>query len=333
MSPSSTNKISAGINGFGRFGLHLLRYWILHKNSSNFNLVYINDSYLTFIEIQTIINNDAYFDIKNCLKFEDSSIIVTFDDRSSRTIIYTNKPDNLIPWLGDVVLFFECSGRNTSKADCNKFLINSTKHVLISSTTENPDHITVFGFNHTLHNANHKVISYGSCTVNAFVPLAVAIHNKFHIIDCDVHIIHNVPDYKLKNFNSLKRKNCTLENIGPVLLPFLKDNFKVTYTLVPFSGVSIIDYRFKLADNTDKHWTTKDIEKLLCNGALSKLYKMVDYDRGPEIHKFSPFSADIIRSSIKIHNNNLYFQAYFDNENSVTRYFDVANHIAARALE
>ena len=33
----------AGINGFGRFGLHLLKYWLDRASSSNFSIGYIND--------------------------------------------------------------------------------------------------------------------------------------------------------------------------------------------------------------------------------------------------------------------------------------------------
>ncbi len=31
----------AGINGFGRFGLHLLKYWLDKADSSNFEIAYI----------------------------------------------------------------------------------------------------------------------------------------------------------------------------------------------------------------------------------------------------------------------------------------------------
>jgi hypothetical protein len=43
---SSLNKyLFIGINGFGRFGLHLLKYWLDRSIESAFRIDYINDDY------------------------------------------------------------------------------------------------------------------------------------------------------------------------------------------------------------------------------------------------------------------------------------------------
>ena len=39
-------KSVVGINGFGRFGLHLLKYWLDRSSKSSFKIDYINDDYL-----------------------------------------------------------------------------------------------------------------------------------------------------------------------------------------------------------------------------------------------------------------------------------------------
>ena len=48
-------KKSAGINGFGRFGLHLLKYWLDRNNEANFTIYYINDDTLTIFQSYEII--------------------------------------------------------------------------------------------------------------------------------------------------------------------------------------------------------------------------------------------------------------------------------------
>ena len=48
----------AGINGFGRFGLHLLKYWLDRASSSNFNIGYINDDTITIDQALETLNND-----------------------------------------------------------------------------------------------------------------------------------------------------------------------------------------------------------------------------------------------------------------------------------
>ena len=54
-----------GINGFGRFGLHLLKYWLDRNNVSNFDIVYINDDFLSLQNALDIIKNDPYVNFKD----------------------------------------------------------------------------------------------------------------------------------------------------------------------------------------------------------------------------------------------------------------------------
>ena len=52
--------LEAGINGFGRFGLHLLKYWLDRNNQSDFNILYINDDHLDINKVYDLIINDKY---------------------------------------------------------------------------------------------------------------------------------------------------------------------------------------------------------------------------------------------------------------------------------
>ena len=52
--------LEAGINGFGRFGLHLLKYWLDRSDLSSFNILYINDDYLDINKVYDLILNDKY---------------------------------------------------------------------------------------------------------------------------------------------------------------------------------------------------------------------------------------------------------------------------------
>ena len=40
-------ELTAGINGFGRFGLHLLKYWLDRADTTKFSVGFINDDTLT----------------------------------------------------------------------------------------------------------------------------------------------------------------------------------------------------------------------------------------------------------------------------------------------
>jgi len=48
----------AGINGFGRFGLHLLKYWLDRSRESGFEIKYINDDFLSIQKVYDMIIED-----------------------------------------------------------------------------------------------------------------------------------------------------------------------------------------------------------------------------------------------------------------------------------
>jgi glyceraldehyde 3-phosphate dehydrogenase len=320
---------SAGINGFGRFGLHLLKYWIERFYKSGFIIKYINDENLNIARIFEIIKTDKYCKI-NQVKFfiEKKGILLKFPDGIDHLIEITNQKNGKISWIGKVDIFLECSGKNTKKTDCKKYLTGKTKRVLISATSWDCDKTVVFGFNEKKILNQDKIISYGSCTVNAYVPLSNFINKKYNIYMSDVNVVHNIQNYKLKNFNTLVRKFCTLEKSGPNLLKFLnKDNFNVNYTVIPYDGVSIIDFKFLLKKTTNLSTIIKSLKNEIKNGSLKNLYSIEKNDLGPEVHKFSTSSAVIIEELIKLRGNFLYITCYFDNENSVNRYYDTLNYI------
>jgi len=322
---------SAGINGFGRFGLHLLKYWLDRNEDSNFTIHYINDSVLTLeTAYNHIIHDKAVIFNKYKVKISGSSLVFLEPNGAVHKIEYTNFVKEEIPWLGQPTLILECSGKNTVKADCDIYLQGDTKKVIISATSWDPEKTLIYGFNHHEYDDDQNIISYGSCTVNAYVPLANYLHKMYGILDSDVNVIHNIQEYRLADNDTLIRKFCTLEKSGPNLLNFLsEDNFKVNYTVVPYTGVSILDFRFRLNDGVTIKKVIDDLDHCFSQGDLKNLYAFDEVDIGPEIHNCTTFSAVFNKENAKIFNNNLYLFGYFDNENSVNRYFDLINYLVS----
>ena len=324
-------KIITGINGFGRFGLHLLKYYLDRFDKTNFQIAYINDDYLSINKVQNIICNDTYLNfIKYKVLIEDNEIVIRTPKGITHRFIFSNKPANKIPWIDKVQFFLECSGKHTDRKSASKFLKNKTKHVIISATSQDPDATLIYGYNHLNYNKSQKIISYGSCTVNGYLPLAQFLDEKYSIIDSDVNVIHNIQGYRLKDNYTLVRKFCTLENSGPKLMPKISGLLKVNYTVIPYDGVSAIDFRFKVLKKIDLESFIIDLKESLNKGYLHELYGMDKTDLGPEVQNCSPFSAVFIENQIKVINNNIYIFAYFDNENSANRYFDLVNYIALK---
>jgi len=323
--------ISTGINGFGRFGLHLLKYWLDRSLECNFTIDYINDDYLSQREVFDLISTDEYV-IFNKYKIQlssDNRLNIIKPSGEKYSIQITSSQAESVDWLGKPDFFLECSGKRTVAEANSCLLIGNTKLVLVSATSWDIPKTLVYGFNHEELNVEDSSVSYGSCTVNAYVPLAKYIHETFDILDSDVNVVHNVAKHKLEN--TLIRKFCTLEKSATNLLPFLnKDNFIVNYTVVPYTGVSIIDFRFRLTKATSLENFLSKFEDAITDGVLKGLYGMDEVDIGPEVHNCTTFSTNFIKENIKIIGNNLYMQGYFDTENSVNRYVDLVNFAVTR---
>ncbi|MDA0267185.1 MAG: hypothetical protein O3A14_09530 [Cyanobacteria bacterium] len=323
-------KIQAGMNGFGRFGLHLLRYWLNHIEDAPYTIEYINDDGLNLDKALAIINTDPYvkfdgFDVGR----QGNYLYFAKGDRTLQ-IEYSHQDRADIHWLGQPDVVFECSGKATVAERCQPYLTGKTQRVLISATSWDADKTLVYGFNHQDFTPELQVVSYGSCTVNAYVPLANYIHNRYGLIDSDVNVVHNIPAYKLDKSFTLDRRFCTLETSAKKLLDFVDDtNFRVNYTVVPYTGASIIDFRFRVGSVPHNRGTfIAELTEAMATGALQNLYGMVPQDNGPEAHQLTPFSSVFIEENINVIGNNLYIHAYFDTENSVNRYHDLASYMA-----
>ena len=177
---------------------------------------------------------------------------------------------------------------------------------MISATSWDAEKTLVYGYNHDEYSSDLKLISYGSCTVNAYMPFANWIDKNYRIVDSDVNVIHNIQEYRLQDNNTLNRKFCTLEESAKLLMDSINDNnFLVNYTVIPYAGVSMIDFRFRVNKNNSLKSFIEHFENSVTHGSLKGLYGISEKDRGPEVHNCTPFSSVIIREGIKIKNNNI----------------------------
>ena len=155
------------------------------------------------------------------------------------------------------------------------------------------------------------------------------MEKTYGVSDSDVNVIHNIQEYRLKDNKTLNRKFCTLEESAKILMPSVNDeNFLVNYTVIPYSGVSMIDFRFKLKESINLNQFIQDFDIAINDGDLKDLYDLNEKDTGPEIHNCTTFSTVFIKDGIKLIGDNIYLQGYFDNENSVNRFYDLANYIS-----
>jgi glyceraldehyde 3-phosphate dehydrogenase len=322
----------AGINGFGRVGLHLLKYVSDRQDSAAFAIGYINDDTLSLDDAFTILQNDE------AVRFAEGSVRrvadgleISWPNGAVQRIVYSTRPLGAIPWAGTPDLVFECSGKATKAVDCRAHLVGDTRLAVISATAPDADQTLIYGFNHEHFDPGSHILSYGSCTVNAYVPLAASLNRRYGIIESDVNIIHNTPRHRMAGAGTLTRRLCTLEHSGPKLLDFLApERLTVNYTAVPYAGVSIIDFRFRLRNAPDRASFISTLATAIKDGDLAGLYGLETADRGPESYIGSIYSAVLVADHIRIVGDSVYLQGYFDTENSVNRLYDLVQYIATQ---
>ena len=317
-------RVHAIQNGFGRFGLHMLAYYLDRAEISNFTLTRINDEKLSISEMIEIVKSDRYVRLFDNYEIQTKDSTLTFiKGTNSVCIEFHNLPLNEFIEFGDGI-FLECSGRYT---EVQRFPASpNIEKVFISATSVSADITAIVGFNEGDITKDHKFISYGSCTVNAFLPLASRIHSQFGVLEADVNVIHNLAEYQLASTPEIfERRSCTLSIMGPRLLDFMDEsNFNVNYTVVPVTGVSRIDFRFALKKEFELATVIEAIEGIR-GGSGNDLYKILEFDPGPSETLLSNYSAEFILEHSRRAGNNLYLSAYFDTENSVNRYYDLIN--------
>ena len=326
-------KMVAGMNGLGRFGLNLLWQWMSDPGAP-YTIGFMNDEVLTPGEIyRSIIADPILTGFEGYeIKLRGNVLVVQRKGKVIGRIIITTGSADCADWLGKPDLFLECSGRRHDSSLCEPFLIENTRTVIISATSLNADGTFLAGFNHEEFRADaHRIISYGSCTVNPGVVLSTFVDEAFGIEECLVNVIHGVPQWQLNAGlrRTLRRNECTLEVMGPKFVPALRqDNFKVNYTYVPWVGPSIIDFAFRVRTAPTRKQAVAALRSAIKpSGKLAGLIGMIPKDTGPETHFRSHFSAVIIESDVEMRGDTLHLFCYFNNEGSASRFHDLTCHV------
>lgn len=316
------------LHGLGRFGQHVLHAWLASPGS--FSLEYACDAQLDVGTVCHLLQNHDRLDFTRAEPaVAGNQLLLTRADGVRHSIDFFTGPAPEAPWLGKPTMWLECSGRYTQAAAAAGFCCGATRQVLVSATSPDADQTIVMGLNEADYSAKSRVISYGSCTVNAFVPLADYLHRCFMVREAEVHVIHNVPCHRLVEYPQPVRTSCTLEAMAPNLLPWLPpERFFVCYTMIPYTGPSLVDFRFELGSMPN----LEDVRQALyCpDSSLAPRYRFPVEDCGVGAVAGQPYNAVIPRDGINLVDDCLRLRGYFDNENSAVRYMELVE-LAARA--
>ncbi len=264
------------INGFGRIGKNFLRTLLVDKPLlKKINVAVINVGKGDPQAAALALKYDTLMGIyPGQVSYSDG--ILQVDDLKI-PVIRELDPEKA-PWKKyDIDWVVEASGHFTSREGAQKHLAAGAKSVLITAPAHGEDISIIPGVNQQLYKKDqHRIVSLGSCTTNAFFTMLKAINDAFGIekgLMTTVHAYTNTQplldvDATVKD---LRKGRAAALNIIPTttgamemvdkVMPELSGKLTGCSLRVPVAKVSLIDLTVLLK---------KDASEAEMNAALKK---------------------------------------------------------------
>lgn len=280
--------IRIAINGFGRIGRSVLRALYEHGHRREMQVVAINEL-ADAAAVEHLLRYDSSHGRFAVPVARDGSVLTVSGDK----IQLLRQPDAAqLPWreLGiDVVL--ECTGTLHNHAELSRHLSAGANKVLLSQPGGSDLDLTViYGVNHTLLQANHRIVSAGSCTTNCVVPVIDSLDRALGIEGGAITTIHasmhdqNVIDAYHADF---RRARAASQSIIPVdtklargierILPKFVNCFEAIAVRVPTTNVTAMDVSL----NLHRDVTAGEINQVLKAAADNGLRDILAYTEEP----------------------------------------------------
>ncbi len=327
------------INGFGRIGRLTLRA-TLESGRDDVEVVAVNDLAPPETSIHLLKYDSVHGRLPMDVHFENGLL----NAGKGPIRVFAESNPTKLPWddLGvDVAL--ECTGRLTTRKDAALHLNAGAKRVLISAPAKECDHTVVFGVNDDTLEAEHKVVSNASCTTNCLAPVAKVLHEAVGIERGYMTTIHAYTgDQKLQDsaHADLRRARAAAQALIPtstgaaraigLVLPELKGCLDGCAIRVPTANVSLIDFAFDTARDTD----VESLNQKMRSAAAGPLQGVltcceeplvsIDFNHNPASSIFDCTQTEVVEGRL------VRVLSWYDNEWGFSnRMLDVAAKLAA----
>jgi glyceraldehyde 3-phosphate dehydrogenase len=242
------------INGYGRIGRAVLRALFERNLDHQIHIAAINDLSDRSAMAHLTRFDSTFGRFNEQVELHDDAMQI----RGQSIRLLQERDPSQLPWkqLGvDVVL--ECSGKFKKRALIDQHLEAGADRVFASHPLDGADLTVVYGVNHQLLNAEHRVISNASCTTNCLAPLAKVLHEAVGIRQGLLNTVHSYTnDQNLldKAHKDLYRARAAAESMIPsttgaakaigLVLPELAGRLDGLSVRVPTPNVSLVDLTF-----------------------------------------------------------------------------------------
>jgi len=251
--------VRIAINGFGRIGRMFLRTVMLDAQArKQIDVVAINIGPAQSDSAAHIFMYDTHMGTyPGTATFNKETNELTIDGAVIK--VYAQKDASLLPWKQlEIDWVVECSGHATQRAEAELHKKAGARAVLISAPAHDEDITIIPGINQdTFSKVKHTIVSLGSCTTNAFIPMVYVIDKEFKIINGLMNTVHaytnsqHLLDSEDKDWrraraaalNTIPTSTGASKTLAKVL-PALGDKISSTALRVPVAKVSFIDFTF-----------------------------------------------------------------------------------------
>ncbi len=277
------------INGYGRIGRSVLR--ALHESPlrSRLQIVAVNE----LADAGTVLHLTRYDSthgrFSGALEGDQQQLWV-----DGQSIALLSQPDIVhLPWadLG-VDMVMECTGAFSDRATAEQHLAQGAGKVLFSQPAQpDVDATIVYGINHKLLRAGHRVVSNASCTTNGIAPVIRALEDTVGIEAGTITTIHSAmndqPVLDAYHHTDLRKTRAASQSIIPVdtglargverVLPEMAGRFSAQALRVPTLNVSALDLTVQTRSDTD----IAAINRILHDAAQSSFNGVLGYTDEP----------------------------------------------------
>lgn len=310
------------INGFGRIG-RLVARAVMESKRDDIEIVGINDPGGNFFPLLKYdsVHGRAPFTVER-----DGDDVIIIDGKRIRR--FRNRDPKKLDWAAeDVDIVMECTGRFNNREGAQQHLDNGAKKVLFSAPAKDVDITVVYGVNHELLEADHRIVSNASCTTNCLAPLAMALHKTVGIEKGFMTTIHAYTgDQKLVDSSHKdphRARAATMSMIPTstgatkavgLVLPELDGKLDGVSIRVPTPNVSLVDFTFTPSRKVTVEEVNEGVTSF-ANGDLKGILSVYDDPCVSIDFNHDPHSAIFSLNGTKVVEDDLVrVMAWYDNE-------------------
>lgn len=325
MAPRTGNKVTIGINGFGRMGRLTLRALFEQSSVTANSVVAINDPGGDAAMLAHLLNFDSvHGKWQREAKTKDQNLLI-----DGATIRCTqNKAIADTDWSEcDIVI--EASGLMKSSAALDAYFQQGVKRVVVTAPVKEQGVLNVvMGVNHDLYDpAQHKIVTAASCTTNCIAPAVKVIHEKLGIKHGSITTIHSLTNTQTiidAPHKDLRRARACGMSLIPTttgsataithIFPELKGKLDGHAVRIPLANASITDCVFEV----EKATTVAEVNKLLESAADNELKDIMGFEMRPLVsidYKTDPRSCIVDGpSTLVVNDTQVKLYLWYDNE-------------------